>query len=280
MAEAATTNVGARIDASVTALYKRVSEHAASFDVAISPEELAELAVRNDMGADELAALDATFAYLADKYHDQTIETLLRLSRLPQKAPKTFGGFDFDRIRGRDAAKLRKLPALSNLYARKNLAFIGPCGVGKTHLAQAYGRECCLNGYKTYYLKATELRDKLKKACDSGSTSRIATTLVKPSCLIVDEVGRCTFDKACTDLFFDIVDRRYEKECPNTMIMTSNTPTNNWDEFFTGDDTLLCTLDRLFDRGSVFIMKGASFRGADLEVFSVESSPMAIKVNK
>ena len=80
-----------------------------------------------------------------------------------------------------------------------------------------------------------------KKAADSGSTSRIVAMLVKPSCLIVDEVGRCTFDKACTDLFFDIVDRRNEKDCANTMILTSNTPTNNWDEFFTGDDTLLRT---------------------------------------
>ena len=109
--------------------------------------------------------------------------------------------------------------------------------------------------------------------------SRAVASLVKPSCLIVDEVGRCTFDKACTDLFFDVVDRRYEKECPNTMILTSNTPTNNWDEFFTGDDTLLCTLDRLFDRASVFVMRGASFRGAELEIFSVESSSMAIKIN-
>ena len=175
---------------------------------------------------------------------------------------------------------LRKLPALSNLHARKNLAFIGPGGIGKTHLAQAYGRACCLEGFKTYYLKATELRDKLKKAADSGNTSRAVAALVKPSCLIIDEVGRCTFDKPCTDLFFDIVDRRYEKEGPNTMILTSNTSTNNWDEFFTGDDTLLCTLDRLFDRASVFVMKGASFRGAELEIFSVESSPTATKMNK
>lgn len=72
----------------------------------------------------------------------------------------------------------------------------------------------------------------------------------------------------------------YAKEGPNTMILTSNTSTNNWDEFFTGDDTLLCTLDRLFDRASVFVMKGASFRGAELEIFSVESSPTATKMNK
>lgn len=277
MAEIATTNAAARIDASVTALYGRVSEHAASFGVAISPDELAEQAVRNDMGAEELKALDAVFSYLADKHHDQVISTLLKLSRLPQKVPKTFEGFDFARIRGRDAAALRKLPALSNLHARKNLAFIGPGGIGKTHLAQAYGRECCLNGYKTYYLKATELRDKLKKAADSGSPSRTVASLVKPSCLIVDEVGRCTFDRACTDLLFDVIDRRYEKDCPNTMILTSNTPVNNWDEFFTGDDTLLCALDRVFDRATVFIMKGASFRGAELETLTVESSPMAAK---
>ena len=130
MEENDTGNVEARVDATATALYRRVSERAASFDVGISPEELAELAVRLDMGKDELAALEAVFAYLADKHHDQVIETLLKLSRLPQKAPKTFEGFDFDRIRGRDAAALRKLPALSNLHARKNLAFIGPGGIG------------------------------------------------------------------------------------------------------------------------------------------------------
>lgn len=74
-----------------------VSAHAASLGVAIAPEELAELAVRHDMGTSEIAALNAVFAYLADKRHDQVIETLLRLSRLPQKAPKTFASFDFDR---------------------------------------------------------------------------------------------------------------------------------------------------------------------------------------
>ena len=81
---------GAAGDASATALYRRVSERAASLDVGISPEELAELAVRLDMGGDEPAALEAVFAYLADKRHDQVISTLFKLSRLPQRAPKTF----------------------------------------------------------------------------------------------------------------------------------------------------------------------------------------------
>lgn len=148
----------------------------------------------------------------------------------------------------------------------------------ETHLAQAYGRECCMRGLKTYYIKATELRDRFQKAVQRGNTSRVVSSLVKPSCLIVDEVGRCVYDRPCTDLFFDVVDRRYEKEGPNAMVLTSNIAPSGWDEFFTGDDTLLCALDRLFDKASVFVMRGPSYRGRELDTYSVEAVPQAVKV--
>lgn len=156
--------------------------------------------------------------------------------------------------------------------------FVGPGGIGKTHLAQAYGRECCMRGLKTYYIKATELRDRFQKAVQRGNTSRVVSSLVKPSCLIVDEVGRCVYDRPCTDLFFDVVDRRYEKEGPNAMVLTSNIAPSGWDEFFTGDDTLLCALDRLFDKASVFVIRGPSYRGRELDTYSVEAVPQAVKV--
>lgn len=261
-------------------IYSAISADAASFKVDIVAEELAELAVGHDFGDEELTAVREVFSYLAGKHHDTVISTLLKLSRLPHKVPKTFDSFDFSRIQGRDAGALRKLSSLSNLHAHKNLAFIGPGGIGKTHLAQAYGRECCLQGYKTYYLKASELRDKLKRAADTDNPTKAVNSLVKPSCLIIDEVGRCIFDKACTDLFFDVIDRRYEKEGPNTLILTSNTPVNNWDEFFVGDDTLLCTLDRIFDKASVFVMRGPSFRGIECDTFSVEAVPSVAKLNR
>lgn len=146
------------------------------------------------------------------------------------------------------------------------------------NLAQAYGRECCMRGLKTYYIKATELRDRFQKAVQRGNTSRVVSSLVKPSCLIVDEVGRCVYDRPCTDLFFDVVDRRYEKEGPNAMVLTSNIAPSGWDEFFTGDDTLLCALDRLFDKASVFVMRGPSYRGRELDTYSVEAVPQAVKV--
>lgn len=192
-------------------LYQRISDHASGFKIALSVEELATLAIQHDFGEKELIGLATVFEYLSDRQHEQVIATLLKLSRLPQKAPKTFENFDFDRIQGCDAEALRKLSSLSNLYARKNIAFIGPGGIGKTHLAKAYGRQCCLTGFKSYYLKASELRDRLQRAANASNPSRTIASLVKPSCLIIDEIGRCSFDKACTDLFFDVIDRRYEK---------------------------------------------------------------------
>lgn len=258
--------------------YELASEAASALGIALGADELASLASDRDMGEAELAAIAAAFGYLAEKRRLASIETLLRLSRLPRREPKTFEGFDFSRIQGRDAGALAKLPSLADLYARRNVAFVGPGGIGKTHLAQAYGRECCMRGLKTYYIKASELRDRFQRALERGGAARAVSSLVKPSCLIVDEVGRCTFDKPCTDLFFDVVDRRYEKEGPNAMVLTSNVSPSEWDEFFTGDDTLLCALDRLFDRASVFVMRGPSYRGRELDTYSVEAVPQATKV--
>lgn len=209
--------------------YELASDAASRLGIAVGAEELATLASDLDLGDGEMAAVAATFSYLAEKRRLASIETLLRLSRLPRREPKTFEGFDFSRIQGRDAAALGKLPSLADLYAHRNVAFVGPGGIGKTHLAQAYGRECCMRGLKTYYIKATELRDRFQKAVQRGNTSRVVSSLVKPSCLIVDEVGRCVYDRPCTDLFFDVVDRRYEKEGPNAMVLTSNIAPSGWD---------------------------------------------------
>ena len=93
----------------------------------------------------------------------------------------------------------------------------------------------------------------------------------------MDEVGRRTFDRECTDLLFDVVDRRYEKEGPNTIILTSDAVASDWPEFFTGDDTLPCTLDRIFDKASVFMMRGRSYRGKGLDTYSVEAMPQTTK---
>ena len=170
---------------------------------------------------------------------------------------------------------LKELSTLSSLYAHKNLAFIGPQGVGKTHLAMAYGRVCCSNEYKAYFLKATELNQKFTDARRLGRESAVINNLVNPACLIIDEIGRCVFDKENTRMFFDAIDRRYSKEGSNNMIFTSNKTPDKWGEFFGEDSSLLCALDRIFDDAMVFMIKGSSYRGQNCKTISITAGELS-----
>ena len=224
-----------------------------------------------NMSPDQLDAVYKVLAHLSEQKNETIIQTLLKMSRLPLKEPKTFDGFDFSRVHGKQVDALKNLPSLTAVYAKKNLAFIGPQGVGKTHLAMAYGRECCMRGMKTYFLKATELNQKFVDAVKYGREGSAVNGLVKPTCLIIDEIGRCVFNKESTRMFFDMIDRRYNKEGPNIMIFTSNRGPDKWSEYFSEDSSLLCALDRIFDDATVFMMKGDSYRGKKLETIAIET---------
>ena len=93
--------------------------------------------------------------------------------------------------------------------------------------------------------------------------------MMRPSCLIIDEIGHCAFDKENTRLFFDLIDRRYNTEGSFNMIFISNKNPALWREDFEKDATHLCTLGRIFDDATVFKQRGESFRGKKLEAVSL-----------
>ena len=253
--------------------FERIAADARAIGANVPAAEIARLAEDRGMGAAEVEAVAETLSHLAAKKRERAVQMYPDMGRIPQKSPKKFENFDFGRVRGKGGEALAGLPAPANLYAGRNLALIGPEGVGKTHLAQAYGRACRERGPPAYYVKARELSDKLAMAVGPGTATSAMNRLIRPARLIVDETGRCKFDRERADLPSRVVDAGCEKDGPNLILMTGNFTADKWDEFFTGGSTLPCMFDRLFDDAAVFMIKGTSYRGSALETFSVEAVP-------
>ena len=116
----------------------------------------------------------------------------------------------------------------------------------------------------------SELRDKFTSARRNGKEASVLNGLVRPSCLIIDEVEHCEFDKENTRLFFDMIDRRYNKDGSYNIVFTSNKNPSQWREIFNEDDALLCALDRIFDDATVFTIRGQSYRGRKLEKVALQ----------
>ena len=243
-----------------------------SFDelrLRVPAEDFAAFAMENDFSEEIIDAITQTFEMLVQKKQEMSIDFLLKCSRLPLKNPRTFANFKFDDVKGRDVERLKSIQSLAPMYSHKNLAFIGPAGTGKTHLAMAFGYECCQKMMKAYFIKMTELNDLFTEARKYDRVSRVMTRLIKPSCLIIDEVGHCVFDAENTRLFFDLVDRRYHKEGCSNIVFTSNKQPVSWRQNFTEEETLLCALDRIFDDSLIFNFNGDSHRGLKREVISL-----------
>ena len=169
--------------------FETIGEAAAYLKLDLKAADVAALATRENWSEDHLQFVPDMFIFMRKQKEEKTVQTLFRLSRLPLKEPKTFRNFDFSQVQGKEAEMLQNLSTLAALHGWRNLAFIGPQGVGKTHLAMAFGRACCENGYKAYFLKASELNQKLTDAIKYGHESSTINGLVKPSCLIIDEIG-------------------------------------------------------------------------------------------
>ena len=106
-------------------------------------EEFATFADDQELSEEAIEAVQTVFSYISEKKQQTTVQTLLKLSRLPKKAPKTFENFDFSLLKSRDLDRIRALPSLGAVYSHRNLAFIGPPGTGKTHSTMpAASMEC------------------------------------------------------------------------------------------------------------------------------------------
>jgi DNA replication protein DnaC len=135
--------------------------------------------------------------------------------------------------------------------------FLGPPGVGKTHLAVALGMKACEQGVRTLFITATALITTLGKALAEGRLEERLKLLSQPQLLICDEIGYLPIDRQGANLFFQLVSRRYER---GSIIITSNQSLGAWGEVFGDPIIASAILDRLLHHSITINIKGESFR--------------------
>lgn len=137
------------------------------------------------------------------------------------------------------------------------MVFLGPPGVGKTHLALALGFEVVRQGQRVYFANASNLIERLVKANHENKLEDRIKGLSRFHLLIIDEMGYLPFDSEAAHCFFQLISRRYEK---SSTIFISNKSYGEWGEIFGDHVIAAAVLDRILHHCTTINIKGNSYR--------------------
>jgi len=183
-----------------------------------------------------------------------------RLTRARFPWIKTLTDFDLNFQPSIDKKVIRDLSGLSFIERSENILLLGPPGVGKTHIAIGLGVKAAEAGHKVLFMSLDKLLTSLIKARQENRLSRQLAIYSSPKLLILDEIGYLPMTREEADLFFRLVNRRYET---SSIILTSNKSFVDWGDFF-GDEVLATAiLDRLLHHSVTLNIKGKSYRMKD-----------------
>ena len=156
--------------------------------------------------------------------------------------------------------EMRELTNLGFLEKNENIVFLGPSGVGKTHLATSIGIAAAKKHVSTYFIKCNDLLQQLKRAQLENRLDARLKHFSKYRLLIIDEIGYLPINKEDSNLFFQLTDMRYEKK---STILTTNMNFNEWDGVFYDAVVANAIMDRILHHAHVIPISGKSYRLKD-----------------
>lgn len=219
-------------------------------------EVVDSLLERLDHGAiSPVEAMEQLLAAQVALRRQRRLQAALRSSRLP--GVKTLDSFDFTFQPSIDRSQILNLHQLGFLERKENVIFLGPAGVGKTHLAISLAVAAAEAGRRVYYGTLADLVLSLVEAEAQGRLRERLATLRQPALLIVDEIGYLPVTKNGANLFFQLVNSRYER---NSMVLTSNKSFKEWGDIFGDSVVAAALLDRLLHHCHIVNIQGNSYR--------------------
>jgi DNA replication protein DnaC len=155
--------------------------------------------------------------------------------------------------------RVKALASCDFVDKHETILFVGPPGVGKSHLSTALGVKACMRGYSVLFATIQRLASQLSAAMADLSIEKLIDQYVSADLIIFDELGFTPLNKVVADHIFRIVSERYER---GAIIITSNKPFELWGEMF---EPILATavLDRLVHHAHIIPIAGESYRTRD-----------------
>ena len=185
----------------------------------------------------------------------RAVQSRIKSARFP--VLKSLDDFDYAFQPSVNRKKLSELSSLRFIDNKENILFLGPPGIGKTHLSTGLGVRACESGYKVLFTTLNDMVSVLMASMADNSFPSKLRQYVQPSLLIVDEVGYLPVSKEGANFLFQVVAKRYET---GSIILTSNKSFADWGEIL-GDSVIAsAVLDRLLHHSTVFNIRGDSYR--------------------
>ena len=189
---------------------------------------------------------------------EKAIKHKLKRAKFPQV--KTLDTFDFSFQTSISKKKILELANLSFIDRKENVIFLGPPGVGKTHLGISLGVKACEGKYPVLFFTANALIQNLTGSLADRTLDDELRRLTRCPLIIVDEIGYLPIDQLGASLFFQFITSRYEK---GSIILTSNKSFSSWGQIFADSVLATAILDRLLHHANVINIKGESYRLKD-----------------
>ena len=179
----------------------------------------------------------------------------VKAARFPEI--RTIENFDFAFNTTISKKTILSLMSTSFLTTSQNVLFVGPPGVGKTHLALAIGYATVCNGYSVFYRSSFDLVADMAEAARSGGRKDLVRKLVGYDLLIIDEFGMKSMPPNAADDLLEIVHRRHQNA---STIITTNRPVSDWGVLLGDVPATSAILDRFLENAELISIKGKSYR--------------------